>query len=139
MVPPPDLPRVAIYGASAALSMSNMRFAAQGGYFDTPSDPSPNPISFAVGGGAVLSRVAAGAARREPPPPAPEGAPLDLRPSGSCTRVERVRRADDRPIAHQVTHIPAELGSGIEEALTAHGSLYEFLRDVHGLEVDSAD
>jgi GntR family transcriptional regulator len=71
--------------------------------------------------------------------PAPADAPLDLGPSASCTRVERVRRADDRPIAHQITWIPAELGAGIGAELAAHGSLYEFLRERHGLEVDSAD
>lgn len=71
--------------------------------------------------------------------PAPADAPLDLGPSGTCVRVERVRRADDRAIAHQVTWIPAELGDGIGAELAAHGSLYEFLRERHALEVDSAD
>jgi GntR family transcriptional regulator len=70
---------------------------------------------------------------------APPEAPLDLGPSGRCVRIERVRRADDRPIAHQVSWIPAELGEGIERDLRVHGSLYEFLRARHGLEVDSAD
>ncbi len=71
--------------------------------------------------------------------PAPPDAPLDLGPSRACVRLERVRRADDRPIAHQVTWIPAELETGVAEAIAAHGSLYEVLRDVHGLEIDSAD
>lgn len=71
--------------------------------------------------------------------PAPLDAPLDLGPSGASVRVERVRRADDRAIAHQITWIPAELGEGIGDELAAHGSLYEFLRERHGLEVDSAD
>lgn len=71
--------------------------------------------------------------------PAPPDAPLDLGPSRACTRIERVRKADDRPIAHQVTWIPEELGHGAEAAVGIHGSLYDFLRDVHGLEIDSAD
>jgi GntR family transcriptional regulator len=71
--------------------------------------------------------------------PAPPDAPLDLGPSGACAWMERVRRADDRPIAHQQTWIPAELGEGIADAVRSHGSLYEFLRDSHGLEIDSAD
>jgi GntR family transcriptional regulator len=71
--------------------------------------------------------------------PAPDGAPLDLGRSVDCVRVERVRRADDRPIAHQVTWIPAELGEGIDDQLAAHGSLYAFLQERHGMEIDSAD
>lgn len=71
--------------------------------------------------------------------PAPADAQLDLGPSGSCVRIERVRKADDRPIALQVTHLPAELGEGIAEALAGDGSLYDFLRSRHGLEVDNAD
>ncbi|MFN8622327.1 MAG: GntR family transcriptional regulator [Chloroflexota bacterium] len=71
--------------------------------------------------------------------PAPADAPLDLGSSGSCAWLERVRRADDRPIAHQQTWIPAELGEGIAESIAARGSLYGFLRDRHGLEIDSAD
>jgi GntR family transcriptional regulator len=70
---------------------------------------------------------------------APEDAPLDLGRSGRCVRAERVRCADDRPIAHQVTWIPLELGDGLGAALSEHGSLYEYLRERHGLEVDSAD
>jgi GntR family transcriptional regulator len=71
--------------------------------------------------------------------PAPTDAPLDLGPSGDCVRIVRVRKGDDRPIALQVTHIPAELGQGITDALAHDGSLYDFLRSRHGLEVDSAD
>jgi GntR family transcriptional regulator len=71
--------------------------------------------------------------------PAPPDAPLDLGRSGRCAWLERLRRADDRPIAHQQTWIPAELGEGIVDAIGAHGSLYEYLRDSHGLVIDSAD
>jgi len=41
VVPPLDLPSVALDGAASALSVSNMRFAAQGGYFGAAGDPSP--------------------------------------------------------------------------------------------------
>ena len=37
------------------------------------------------------------------------------------------------------TLIPAELGEGIEAALAATGSLYEYLSSAHALEIDSAD
>ncbi len=36
----------------------------------------------------------------------PLDAPLDLTPSRRCVRLERIRRADGRPIAHQVTLPP---------------------------------
>jgi len=69
----------------------------------------------------------------------PADIPLDLGRSGLCVRIVRVRRADDHPIALQTSWIPTELGDGIAAALADHGSLYEFLRSRHGLEVDSAD
>ncbi len=69
----------------------------------------------------------------------PQDAPVDAGSSGECIRIERVRRADDRPIALMVSIIPAELGEGIEAALTLHGSLYEYLSTRHALEIDSAD
>ncbi len=65
---------------------------------------------------------------------APEEAPLDVDPDRRCVRLERIRRADGHPIAHQVTFIPAELGEGIEAALAASGSLYYFLRTRHALD-----
>jgi GntR family transcriptional regulator len=69
----------------------------------------------------------------------PHDAPLDAGPSGRCVRIERVRRADGRPIALMVSIVPAELGEGIEASLPAIGSLYEFLSTRHALEIDSAD
>ncbi|MFO1540035.1 MAG: acyltransferase family protein [Chloroflexota bacterium] len=40
-VAPIDLPVVALDGAAAALSVANLRFAAESGYFATAGDPSP--------------------------------------------------------------------------------------------------
>ncbi len=40
-VAPLDVPRVAMDGASAAVWVSNLRFATQGGYFAVPGEPSP--------------------------------------------------------------------------------------------------
>jgi GntR family transcriptional regulator len=70
---------------------------------------------------------------------APPDAPLDLAADGTCLRLERVRMADDRPIAHQVTLIPGDLGEPIRDALRDDASLYEVLRTFHGLHVDSGD
>lgn len=64
---------------------------------------------------------------------------IDLDADRGCVRIERVRRADEQAIAHQVTFLPAEFGVGVETALTANGSLYEHLRNRHALDVDSAD
>lgn len=69
----------------------------------------------------------------------PPDAPVDPGPSGDCVRIERVRRADGRPIALMVSIIPAELGEGIEAALAVDGSMYAFLSTRHALEIDSAD
>jgi GntR family transcriptional regulator len=69
----------------------------------------------------------------------PHGAPLDVGASGECVRIERVRRADDRPIALMVSFIPAEVGEGVEDALRRNGSLYDYLSTRHALEIDSAD
>lgn len=71
--------------------------------------------------------------------PAPVEVPIDLRGQKDCVRIERVRRADGRAIAHQVTYLPLELSEGIEEALADSGSMYEFLRRRHALDIDSAD
>jgi GntR family transcriptional regulator len=70
---------------------------------------------------------------------APEEAPIDTDQTRGCVRLERIRRADGHPIALQVTFIPRELGEGIEAALATSGSLYDFLRTRHALEIDSAD
>ena len=69
----------------------------------------------------------------------PVETPIDAEPSRRCARLERIRRADGHPIAHQVTLIPAELGEGVESALASSGSLYDYLRTRHALEIDSAD
>jgi GntR family transcriptional regulator len=71
--------------------------------------------------------------------PAPPDAPLDLAADRACLRLERVRMADERPIAHQVTLIPSDLGEPIRETLLDGASLYAVLRAHHGLLVDSGD
>jgi GntR family transcriptional regulator len=70
---------------------------------------------------------------------APAGAPLDLGGSARCLRLERLRMADGRPIAHQVTMLPQDVGEAVQAALTDDASLYECLRRRLGLEIDTAD
>jgi GntR family transcriptional regulator len=70
---------------------------------------------------------------------APGDAPLDLAASTRCLRVERLRIADGRPIAHQVTMLPEDVGDAISTTLADDTSLYECLRRGLGMEIDSAD
>jgi len=64
---------------------------------------------------------------------------IDTGPGQDCVRIERVRRANGRAIAHQVTFLPSEFGAGIETALTDSGSMYEYLRSRHAIDIDTAD
>jgi GntR family transcriptional regulator len=70
---------------------------------------------------------------------APDKAPLDLTAGARCVRIERLRIADDRPIAHQITMLPEDVGQAIRSTLTDGTSLYERIRQTLGLEIDSAD
>ena len=69
----------------------------------------------------------------------PGDMPIDLDPATGCVRIERVRRADGHAIAHQVSYLPGELGADVEAALARNGSLYDYLRTRHAIEIDSAD
>jgi GntR family transcriptional regulator len=69
----------------------------------------------------------------------PPDAPLDVPASDRCLRLERLRIADGRPIAHQVTVLPEDVGEAVRSALTDDSSLYECLRRALGMEIDSAD
>jgi GntR family transcriptional regulator len=70
---------------------------------------------------------------------APPDAPLDLTANERCLRVERLRIADGRPIAHQVTWLPEDIGDVMRPLLGDDASLYECLRRGLGIEIDSAD
>ena len=71
--------------------------------------------------------------------PMADDIPIDLGSSQGLVRLERVRRADGQALAHQVTYLPVEFDVGLEEALVAKGSMYEYLRIRHAIEIDSAD
>ena len=71
----------------------------------------------------------------EPPP----DIPLDIAPGSRVVRIERLRKADEQALAHQVTYLPAALGTGVAAALREDGSLYAFLGADHAIEIDSAD
>lgn len=69
----------------------------------------------------------------------PRDIPLDIAAGSRVVRIERLRKADDQALAHQVTYLPAALGAGIADALREDGSLYAFLRANHAIDIDSAD
>mgnify|MGYP001815287379 FL=1 len=71
--------------------------------------------------------------------PAPPEIPIDLGGRDECVRIERVRRADGRAIAHQVTYLPLAFRDGIEGALADNGSMYGYLRSRYAVDIDSAD
>jgi GntR family transcriptional regulator len=49
-------------------------------------------------------------------------------------RVERLRFADDAPIAHEIAHLPGALPR-LRAELERHGSLYRTLREVYAIEI----
>jgi GntR family transcriptional regulator len=52
--------------------------------------------------------------------------------------VERLRFADDAPIAHETAYLPGRLPR-LRAELERHGSLYRTLREVYGIEIDAAE
>ena len=70
---------------------------------------------------------------------APTDAPLDLAEGERCLRLERLRMADGRPMAHQVSMVPEDIGDAIRSMVSDDTSLYECLRAGLGIEIDSAD
>ena len=52
--------------------------------------------------------------------------------------VERLRFADDAPIAHETAFLPGRLPR-LRAELERHGSLYRTLREVYGIEIDAAE
>lgn len=69
--------------------------------------------------------------------PAQAGVAERLRvPTGQIVhRVERLRTAADRPIAHEIAHLPGPL-PGLAGELAARGSLYATLRESFGIQLD---
>lgn len=59
---------------------------------------------------------------------------LDVAPGSPIHRVERLRTAQDEPIAHEVAHLPGPL-PGLAASLAEHGSLYRTLATVYGVTV----
>lgn len=60
-------------------------------------------------------------------------------PAGTpIVRVERLRTAEDEPIAHELAHVPGPL-PGLEESLAEHGSLYQALALDHGVTIQRVE
>lgn len=65
-------------------------------------------------------------------------AALGVAPGERVARVERLRFADDAPIAHETAHLPGPLPR-LRAELERHGSLYRTLREVYGVELAAAE
>jgi GntR family transcriptional regulator len=66
-------------------------------------------------------------------------AQLDLAPGSPVVRVERVRYADDEPMAVETVYLDQARFAGIGAALTADASLYALLESRHGVVPAHAD
>lgn len=65
-------------------------------------------------------------------------ASLELPPGAPLVEIERLRTADDTPLALERVHLPAERLPDLEEADLDQGSLFELLGR-HGIELADAD
>lgn len=65
-------------------------------------------------------------------------AALELSPQGQVLRLQRLRLADDEPIAIEEVWIPRSRFPGIEEIDFGRHSLYETLRDRYGVRIGSS-
>ncbi len=63
---------------------------------------------------------------------------LALTPGAPIHRVERLRTADEGPIAHEIAHVPGPLPN-LEGRLANLGSLYRTLREVFGIEIAAVE
>jgi GntR family transcriptional regulator len=64
---------------------------------------------------------------------------LRLAPGAKVISVERLRMADEEPMAIEHTHLPARLFPGLRRHLTGAASLYEVLAEVYGVRLAEAE
>jgi GntR family transcriptional regulator len=64
---------------------------------------------------------------------------LRLAPGARVVSVERLRMADEEPMALEHTHLPARLFPGLRRHLTGAASLYEVLSQVYGVQLAEAE
>lgn len=67
------------------------------------------------------------------------GSKLHLDPDAEVLRIERLRLANDDPIAIEVLYLHAARFDGITAALDDHASLYQLLSSNYGVELAAAD
>jgi GntR family transcriptional regulator len=58
---------------------------------------------------------------------------LAIEPRAPVYKIERLRLADDFPIAVETSWLPAERFPGLTRQIRAHGSLHAILADLHGV------
>lgn len=64
---------------------------------------------------------------------------LGLEPGDEVTKIERLRLANDEPMAIEVLYVSRSRFPGIEEAIGGGASFYETLRDEHGVSLGGGD
>ncbi|WP_026453812.1 GntR family transcriptional regulator [Saccharomonospora iraqiensis] len=64
---------------------------------------------------------------------------LGIRSGAKVLRVRRLRLADDEPMAVETSHLPLARFRGLRRQLESGGSLYEALRERHGVELERAE
>lgn len=63
---------------------------------------------------------------------------LELPAGAPVHRVERLRKADGEPIAHEIAHLPGPLPR-LRAELDRRGSLYQTLREAYGIELAAVE
>lgn len=64
---------------------------------------------------------------------------LGIRSSAKVLRLNRLRLADDEPMAIETTHLPLARFRGLRRYVTSGGSLYQVLRERFGVEMGHAE
>lgn len=64
---------------------------------------------------------------------------LGLRSGAKILRLQRLRLADDEPMAIETSHLPLGRFRGLRKYVAAGGSLYQVLRDRYGVEMGHAE
>ena len=67
------------------------------------------------------------------------GQQLHLSPRAPVYRIERVRLADNWPIAVETSWLPADRFPGLTRLIRTHGSLHALLRDRYGIGIRAGD
>jgi len=74
----------------------------------------------------------------EEPASAEVAAALGIEPGSTVTRIDRVRRHEGAPLAHETARLPGSY-DGLADELAERGSLYRTVREAYGVDLSSVD